>query len=504
MLLMRLVYKPLSQGVYMYRKGLSGVLKHWDFLLLDLICVQAAFILAYLLRHGLHANPYASDLYIMTAIISEFSCLICMIFFRTLKNILKRNAFQEIRTAALHSGFVLFADQMFLFAVKRGSEYSRITLFLTTGICFVLTLSVNLLYKKVLSKALSGILSKRTLLVIAAPDECQQLCRQLSESKTLSYRIIGTGVLSDAACRKESDAAFPVLARNAQEIREYVLREWVDAVFISLPYGEQATTDLINSLASSGITLHLNIDSIYQPDDHSRKLVERLGDHSVITATMKPASLGSLAVKRFMDIFGGLIGCILTAILFLFLAPAIKLSSPGPVFFSQERIGRNGKRFKMYKFRSMYTDAEKRKTELMKQNRIADGKMFKLDYDLRIIGSSVNPDGTLKKGFGNFIRDYSLDEFPQFFNVLKGDMSLVGTRPPTVDEWERYDLRHRARLVIKPGITGLWQVSGRSNITNFEDVVRLDTKYICEWTLLLDLKILLKTIKVVLKKEGAM
>ena len=149
-------------------------------------------------------------------------------------------------------------------------------------------------------------------------------------------------------------------------------------------------------------------------------------------------------------------------------------------------------------------DAEERKKELMDQNRVKDGMMFKLDWDPRIIGSKMLPDGTTKKGIGNIIRDWSLDEFPQFINVLKGDMSVVGTRPPTVDEWEKYELHHRVRLAMKPGVTGMWQVSGRSNITDFEEVVKLDTQYISQWNLGLDIKIILKTIAVVFKKEGSM
>lgn len=187
-----------------------------------------------------------------------------------------------------------------------------------------------------------------------------------------------------------------------------------------------------------------------------------------------------------------------------FPAPIIRKESPGPVFFKQERVGKNGKKFQIYKFRSMYLDAEERKKELMAQNRIGDGMMFKLDWDPRIIGAKILPDGTHKKGIGNFIREHSLDEFPQFINVLKGEMSLVGTRPPTVDEWEKYEYHHRARLAAKPGITGMWQVSGRSNITNFEEVVRLDTKYISEWSLGLDIKILFKTFAVFFQKDGAM
>ncbi len=156
------------------------------------------------------------------------------------------------------------------------------------------------------------------------------------------------------------------------------------------------------------------------------------------------------------------------------------------------RIGKNGRIFKMYKFRSMYMDAEERKKELMKQNKIKDGMMFKMDNDPRII-----------KGIGHFIRNHSLDEFPQFFNVLKGDMSLVGTRPPTIDEWEKYSPRHRIRMAAKPGITGMWQISGRSDITDFEDVVKLDEDYIRTWSFGLDFKIILKTVKGMVSGDGA-
>ena len=157
----------------------------------------------------------------------------------------------------------------------------------------------------------------------------------------------------------------------------------------------------------------------------------------------------------------------------------------------------------MYKFRSMYLDAEERKAELMKDNKLGDGKMFKLDFDPRVIGNRILPDGRKKTGIGDFIRRTSLDEFPQFFNVLKGDMSLVGTRPPLISETNLYEPHHHARLAIKPGITGMWQVSGRSDITDFEEVVDLDKEYISNWNIGLDIKILLKTILVVFRKEGS-
>ena len=152
----------------------------------------------------------------------------------------------------------------------------------------------------------------------------------------------------------------------------------------------------------------------------------------------------------------------------------------------------------MYKFRSMYMDAEERKKELMEQNEM-QGLMFKMENDPRIIGSEKGPG----KGIGNFIRKTSIDELPQFWNILKGDMSLVGTRPPTVNEYEQYDLHHKIRLSMNPGLTGMWQVSGRNEITDFEEVVRLDAEYIRKWSLGLDIMILLKTVKVVLVRKGS-
>ena len=137
--------------------------------------------------------------------------------------------------------------------------------------------------------------------------------------------------------------------------------------------------------------------------------------------------------RRCMDILGGLVGCIITLIVTIFVGPAIYIASPGPIFFAQERIGRNGRKFKMYKFRSMYMDAEERKKELMAQNKVSDGMMFKMDFDPRVIGNKVLPNGTHKTGVGDFIRRTNLDEFPQFLNVLKGDSGIIGTTKKNLD-----------------------------------------------------------------------
>ena len=208
-------------------------------------------------------------------------------------------------------------------------------------------------------------------------------------------------------------------------------------------------------------------------------------------------------MKRALDIVGGLVGSLIAIVVIVVVGPQIKKESPGPILFKQTRIGLNGKRFKMLKIRSMYENADERKAELMKDNRVSDGMMFKLDWDPRIIGNKI-VDGKRVTGLGPRIRDGSWDELPQFFNILKGDMSLVGTRPPTVDEWEKYKYHHRARLATRPGLTGMWQVSGRSRITDFEEVVKLDTEYINHWSFGLDIRILLKTVKAVFTKDGAM
>lgn len=247
---------------------------------------------------------------------------------------------------------------------------------------------------------------------------------------------------------------------------------------------------MIKNFGIMGITIHIKLARV--ADDSSNQIVEKLEGYTVLSTSINMVSAGQLIFKRTMDICGGLVGMLLTGIIFIFVAPIIYIKSPGPIFFKQVRIGKNGKKFNIYKFRSMYMDAEERKKELMAQNDIKDGMMFKMDNDPRII-----------KGIGNFIRDYSLDEFPQFWNVLIGDMSLVGTRPPTVDEWEKYEMHHRSRLAFKPGLTGMWQVSGRSNITDFEEVVRLDTEYIKKWSPGLDIMILFKTVAVVLGKVGS-
>ena len=315
------------------------------------------------------------------------------------------------------------------------------------------------------------------------------------------YRIQGLCIL-DEDCVGQTIAGLPVTS-SRETVREYLCDKWIDEICVSVSVKDDYPAKLINDLTEMGFVVHVQMEQMHI-EQWQHQVIERLAGTTVRTLSMTLITSQEKFLKRTLDIAGGIAGCILTVILAVFIGPIIFIHSPGPIFFSQIRVGRNGKKFKMYKFRSMYMDAEQRKAELLEQNRVKDGMMFKLEFDPRIIGCRKLEDGTVKKGIGNFIRDWSLDEFPQFFNVLKGDLSLCGTRPPTVDEWEKYELHHRGRLAIKPGITGLWQISGRSKITDFEQVVELDKQYIRQWSMGLDFRILLKTIRVVLNREGSM
>ncbi|MDX2230493.1 MAG: sugar transferase [Leptolyngbyaceae cyanobacterium bins.349] len=192
--------------------------------------------------------------------------------------------------------------------------------------------------------------------------------------------------------------------------------------------------------------------------------------------------------KRLVDIVGSLIGLIFLAIIFIPIAIAIKLDSPGSIFYCQQRYGLMGRPFKIYKFRSMVAEADQLKAQV---NNEAKGLIFKNSNDPRVTR------------VGRFLRKTSLDEFPQFWNVLKGEMSLVGTRPPTSDEIARYREHHWQRLSVKPGITGEWQVSGRSLVKDFEDIVQLDLRYQARWNPLYDLLLILKTILIIFSKQGA-
>lgn len=483
----------------MYRKDSEGWLKHTDFIILDMICLQLAYVLAYAIS-GYGFNPYETIIYRNMAVFLELADLVMIFAYGTMKSVLKRGYYRDFVVTLNHAIMVGALAVLYLFLLHEGQDFSRLTLMLTIIIYLVMTYVVRELWKKLLRKQMKDG-GERKLLIVTSEAVAEQVVLSMQENNYARFSLAGVAVI-DADWTGREIHGVPVVA-NEETAAMYVCQEWIDEVLIVVSEVLPYPSELIEQLSETGVTIHLNLAMITSVPG-KKQFVEKVGNYTVLTTSINYASTRQLMLKRLMDIVGGLVGCIFTGIICIFVGPAIYIASPGPIFFAQERVGKNGKKFKMYKFRSMYMDAEERKAELMKDNKLGDGKMFKLDFDPRVIGNKILPDGTHKTGIGDFIRRTSLDEFPQFFNVLRGDMSIIGTRPPLISETNLYELHHRARLAIKPGITGMWQVSGRSDITDFEEVVRLDKEYITNWNIGLDIKILFKTILVVFRKDGSM
>lgn len=483
----------------MYKKNSNGWSKHIDFILLDLVCVQIAFILSYFLRHGI-SNPYAVSVYRNMAVFIEFADIAIIFLFETYKNVLKRGHFVEFIYSVKQAVMLLLIASLYLITEQDGEEYSRIVLYLMSFIFGILIYVVSVLWKKHL-KHLMKYGGDRSLFIITTSKIAKEVIKDVKKNNFEMFKINGVIVL-DIDMVGETIGKIPVVA-NAENATEVLCQGWVDEVFINLDEDSSYPQELVKRCVEMGLAVHLNLAKVSKSIG-GKQTIEKVGTYTVLTTTLNYMTVKEAFMKRVVDICFGIAGCIATGIIFIFIAPVIYISSPGPIFFSQERVGRNGKTFKMYKFRSMYMDAEERKAELMKQNKMSSNLMFKMDFDPRIIGNKILSDGTKKTGIGQFIRSTSLDEFPQFWNVLKGDMSTVGFRPILPSEYSEYEFHHRARIAMKPGITGMWQVSGRSAITDFEEVVRLDTEYIKNWSMGLDFKILFKTVSVVLKKDGSM
>lgn len=412
---------------------------------------------------------------------------------------MKRGSYKEFVVTLKQVFLIELCSTLYLFSAQIGQGYSRIVLYLTGILYLMLTFFVRIIWKFIVIKRRLNI-GKSSLIVVTTDDLLETVIENAENGNYGVYKSMEIAVINKDM--EGTQIGKWKIVANRENVAEYICREWVDEVLIHYPEDCIFPKELNSQFIEMGVVIHKKLAEVSYMKG-KKQFIEKLGDYTVLTTSINYTTPGKLLVKRLVDIIGGVVGCIITGILFLIFAPIIKKESPGPVFFAQERVGLNGKKFKIFKFRSMYVDAEKRKQELQKQNMIKDGRMFKLEWDPRVIGNRIEH-GEKKTGVGDFMRKWSLDEFPQFFNVLKGDMSLVGTRPPTVDEWEKYERHHRVRLAVKPGITGMWQICGRSNIDDFEEVVRLDKQYITSWSIGLDFKILLKTIAVVLKKEGAM
>ena len=469
--------------MYLSNKGRFS--KHIDFILLDIICMELSFIVAYFLRHNTFSlfdnKSYRSAMIILIAL----NLATCYIF-NSMQDVIKRSKQLEFYATIKQVIFTTLFLVLYLFVTKTSDDVSRNVIIIFPLIYLVLSYIVRLIYKSILKKILKN-KTNRQLIIVTLKDRCERLIDKIKNAVN-DITIKGLILLDN---NELSEVSGIKVVSDKENIFKYLQTEYVDEILISI--GDFDAKDLIKKLCLMGIVLHVEYNGIEDIVGSNNKLiVENIADTYVVTSTINTINPLQLIAKRLMDIVFGIIGTVITLILTIIIGPMIKSKSKGPIFFVQDRVGRNGKIFKMIKFRSMYLDAEDRKKELTNQNENKDQMMFKIENDPRII-----------PGIGEFIRKTSIDEFPQFINVLKGEMSVVGTRPPTIDEWNKYDLHHRARLAIKPGITGLWQVSGRSEIKDFEEVVRLDTEYIKNFSLWKDVAIIFKTIKVVVSRRGA-
>ena len=456
-------------------------------LLADLCSITLAYTVSILIRFQKFSRVMEPELHFMVYIGFLLFCTIYSFLFDWNREFLKRGILVELIAVTKFNIFMELSGMAFLFMLQRGADVSRLVM----GYFAILNILIVWLVRLAMKKGLRVYFTAKSnivkIMIIAKDAVLARTVAKLREALDINYEIVALACV-DADRKGEVVNGVEVNA-DRQDVLDMARQMPLDEVFISLPDEDMAyVKHMIYDLESMGIACHYNIDIIERPSKEVR--VGSFAGYTVVTYSINHFDYRRMVVKRLIDILGGLVGSLITVIIAPFVAIAIRLDSPGPVFFAQTRIGKNGRRFKIYKFRSMYVDAEERKKELESQNEM-QGLMFKMENDPRITR------------VGKFIRKTSIDELPQFFNIVRGDMSLVGTRPPTEGEFEQYNSHYRRRISMTPGLTGLWQISGRSEIVDFDEVVKLDLEYIDNWTLGLDIKILFRTVWVVLAGKGS-
>lgn len=363
--------------------------------------------------------------------------------------------------------------------------FSRAVFFMFLGLGFCLIAAEKMILKSLAARPRRRAEDYRVLLIVGAGEEAVEVRRKLEASDEYGVCVVGH-VLGPGELERRGS---PVKILGSVDQLDRIAEEWiVDEVVFALPFAQlMACERQISWCEEVGRTVHLKVDFVRTL--FAKTYPSDLEGTPMLTLSSTPRDAISLALKRVIDMVGA--GCAIVAFspIFLVCALLVRLTSPGPIFFRQKRVGLNGRVFTLLKFRSMHRDAETRRTEMEPLNETS-GPVFKMRNDPRITW------------VGRFLRKFSLDELPQLINVLRGDLSLVGPRPPLPDEVQRYERWQRRRLSVKPGITCIWQVSGRSAI-GFEDWMKMDLDYIDNWSLKQDLKILLRTVPAVVFARGA-
>lgn len=468
--------------------------------LTDLLALTVSVLLSWLITDGVFnvLVPYTARDWMQTLCTLVLAFIVTFFCFDQTENIVTRRPGAEIKLSLKFNLMlcVIYSALMLLTkATMLDSRYFAVTVPLINAL--LLPLAHGALKRLLLHFQRSWGMESLVGIVTTA-DRANRLISEIG--KDWSRRIVGVTLLEATHEIVGTEIDGIAVKANFTDFMDWIRREALDEVYVDVPMDSgESFIPYLEEMESMGLTVHFRLPLLDRIEEAccdetsaarlSRTLGRCAGGNIVTMGTVE-LKLRDQIAKRCMDIAGGLVGCILSIPIIAIVAIPLKIESPGPLFFKQKRVGRNGRYFYIHKLRSMYMDAEERKKELMAQNEM-NGLMFKMEDDPRVTK------------VGKFIRKTSIDELPQFFDVLRGDMSLVGTRPPTVDEYKQYESHHKRRLSMKPGITGLWQVSGRSNIEDFEEVVKLDVTYIDNWSLWNDIKILFKTVYVVFAGRGA-
>jgi exopolysaccharide biosynthesis polyprenyl glycosylphosphotransferase len=466
----------------------NKMIEIYSVLVIDIAAVIISYALSLYVRFRIiHYQDYPKEFHLLIGAYIVVLCLLYNMFLDANRNFFIRGWYQEFYYTVRYTVILIVGLVVVLYLTQQSYEFSRLIYLIFALNNVIITYIAHMTFKKLMWNHYKKSTSAEQMLVIVNAANAVEVVRNLEGSKEWYYNITGVVVYDED--RKGSTIENIEVVAGKEDLYETVVQMMVDEVFICLPgVAVVQIREMVQRFEEMGLTCHYNVDLFSRPNPNT--YVQQFAGYSVISFTLKPMDSRRLLVKRLIDIIGSLVGLIITAVITPFAAIAIKIDSPGPVFFSQTRIGKNGRRFKIWKFRSMYIDAEERKKELETQNEVK-GLMFKMENDPRITR------------VGRFLRRTSIDETPQFLNILAGDMSLVGTRPPTEDEFEKYNGYYRRRMSITPGLTGMWQVSGRSDIQDFEEIVKLDLEYIDNWSLGLDIKILFMTVFAVLGRKGS-
>ena len=466
----------------------NKMIELYSVLLVDLISVIVSYVLSLFIRFRvIHYEEYPVEFHMMVGTYIVVLCLLYSLFLDANRNFFYRGYYQEFYYTVRYTCILVVGLVVILYLTQQAYAFSRLIYGIFAVLNTLITYCVHMLLKKVMWKYYRRSASSNKMLVVARDINVKEVVGNLIQGTEWYYEITAAAVYDENRINDRIQGV-PVVAAK-EDLFDVVVQMMVDEVFICLPgIPVIEIRDMVQRFEEMGLVCHYNVDLFSRANPNT--YVQQMAGYSVISFALKNMDSRRLLIKRVIDIVGALVGLVLTAIITPFVAAAIKIDSPGPVFFSQTRIGKNGRRFKIWKFRSMYLDAEEHKKELAAQNQ-AKVLVFKMEDDPRITK------------VGKFIRKTSIDETPQFLNILFGDMSLVGTRPPTEDEFEKYNGYYRRRMSITPGLTGMWQVSGRSDIQDFEEIVKLDLEYIDNWSLGLDIKILFMTVFAVLGRKGA-